>query len=342
MQKALLVVGLILLVACAETEPRSTTLTPTLVPTPTLTPTPLPTAAFTPMPTATPTPIPTATPTPRPIPRLPTPTPRPPLPEFASLAVQESQDPISSSLEIYIALLDEQHVAVASSPRPRIDVVITDLDGQELYSGNFRPSSSDFKTWTRSLTGERQRGYIVEVPKSEIERSTVGSNGAVRVRVDFDNIYFDLEATTRHLPEVSQPEKDARAFEQFVENAVILSGNSVQANRWTITATRAGCFTVNDQFGDVTSGIRIDLTILNTDDSIRSFYETTLLQLPSGITIEPSFNSTIRGKSTIPDVEERGYLFFEDLDCVQGDYRLVMSGFDGVYLDETFTLIPLS
>ena len=84
MQKALLVVGLlILLVACAEPEPTSTptpTLTPTLVPTPTLTPTPLPTATFTPTPTATPVPLPTATYTPTataiPTP-IPTATPRP-------------------------------------------------------------------------------------------------------------------------------------------------------------------------------------------------------------------------------------------------------------------------
>ena len=98
MQKALLVVGLlILLAACSEPEPTSTptpTLTPTLVPTPTptltpaptATPTPEPTATFTPTPTATPIPSPTATytptatatPTPSPTPTFtPTPTPTP-------------------------------------------------------------------------------------------------------------------------------------------------------------------------------------------------------------------------------------------------------------------------
>ena len=211
MQKALLIVALlILLVGCTEREPTPTstpsptstpiaTPTPTLVPTPTLTPTPLPTATFTPTPTPTPIPSPTATPTPWTLSLPPTPTPSPPLPEFASLAVQESQDPSSNSLEIYISLWDEQLVAVTSSPEPLFDIAITDLHGQELYSDLVVLSSSDLLSWTQPLTGERSRGYMVEIPKSEIERSTVGSNGTVRVRVQFSGRYFDLEATTRHL-----------------------------------------------------------------------------------------------------------------------------------------------
>ena len=87
-------------------------------------------------------------------------------------------------------------------------------------------------------------------------------------------------------------------------------------------------------------GIRIDFVIENTSSAISLFYETALLRTPADLTYDPSYSSTLLGKNTLPGVKEKGYLLFEDLDCNEGNYRIVFSNYESIYLDEYFIFLP--
>jgi len=172
----------------------------------------------------------------------------------------------------------------------------------------------------------------------DIKRSLSGNPGIISIYLDYGfSGYFELDGDTSDLPATYQAERDEYALEKFVENSVPLSGARHLTDSWIIYPTQAGCFSTFGLFGDKISGVRVDFEIENTSNSISSFYETSLLQAPSGLTSEPSFNSTLLGKSTLPGVIEKGFLLSEDLECHKGEYRIVLSNYWSVYLVEDFS-----
>ena len=300
---------------------------------PTLAPTSTPTPMHTPTPTPTLTPIPTPTPT---LTLIPTPTPIP-LPHWSSVSTQTEDNGIV--LAFYISLSNQDRSPVRTLPRGEatIAITITDLADEEVYSDEFQRTDTELARWTSRLSGQ-QSGFIIRIPKDEIERSFIGTAGTANVRVSFGLSYFELTTETRGLPEVSQEEKDAAALDRFLANSVQLSGETQESENWSVTPIQAGCFTIYKEYGGPKNGIRIDLAVVSKNDTVRPFYDDVLLRTPSEITVESSFESTILGKSVIPGVKERGFVFFEDLPCDSGEYRLIVSTYRGIYIDETFSL----
>ncbi len=173
---------------------------------------------------------------------------------------------------------------------------------------------------------------------SDIDRSLTGSTGKVTIYLDYGSTYFDYEFETNDLPEATEAMKTAASFDRYSETSVDLSQVNLLSRNWQLTPLKAGCYTEFGSYGRSEEGVRVDFEIKNLESKIRSFYDDALLRTPDGFTVEPDYSSTLRGLEPIPGLTEKGYLFFEDLDCLTGDYRIVLSNYSGVYHDEVFTL----
>ena len=223
---------------------------------------------------------------------------------------------------------------------PPGQLVLTLLDplDEELYQQEFELDRRDLMTWTTRSSGAQHVGYWLDVPMTEIQRSFTGAVGVVHIDLDYGDWYFDYDFETNDLPEATDAEKSAAALERFSETSVDLSQITVATTRWLLTPLKAGCYTEFGSYGNTTDGIRIDFEISNLDDSIETYYDDMLLRTPGNFTVEPDYSSTLRGLDVIPGISERGFIFFADLDCVSGEYRVVASTYQGMYLDEVFTL----
>ena len=249
------------------------------------------------------------------------------------------------TLEIYIELQDSAQKAIGSLPAGELSVRIQDPLGEELFSDEIKIRSTDLKKWSTRLSGENHAGIITRVPIREITRSLTGRIGTVHLRLEFTgrSVYFEYDFETNDLPEATDAEKTASSLDRFLESAINLSGTPHSESRWKVTPLQAGCFTSYGSYGSATDGVRIDFEIVNLSDSIRSWYDDLLLRTPDGFTVEPRYDSPLRGLDTIPDLPEKGFVFFDDLECTSGEYRIVASSYSGVYLDESFSLgLPTS
>ena len=259
-----------------------------------------------------------------------------PAPSHLQASTQESDT--GQTLEVYLTLTDYKQKPIATTPEAELTLRILDPVGTELYQGEFTLGQSDLRTWTTRFGAVSQAGFIIRIPHSDIDRSLTGSAGVVSIFLDYGNSFFDFEVETNDLQEASEAMKSAAAMEGYLETSVDLSQISVQARQWRETPLRAGCYTEYGSYGRTTDGIRIDFEVENLDDSISTWFRDVLLRTPDGFTIEPDYSSSLMGLEAIPNLPEKGYLFFEDLDCLLGEYRLVMSTYIDVYLDETFWL----
>lgn len=261
------------------------------------------------------------------------------MPSFASVSTQIGD--ADKVLDVYISLTDSEGQPVESTASATLRVRVEDRDKEEVFTGSFNLFESDLSGWSNRFSGKTFAGFIVPISLDEFERSLSGSTGTVFVNLDYGNQgYFELDNETTDIPTASQAEIDAHALEKFLEDSVELSNTTSSTFGWNITPTQAGCFSSYGLFGESVNGIRIDFEIENTSGAISSFYETILLQTPANLTSDPSYSSTLIGKSTLPGVKEKGYLLFEDLDCNEGDYRIVFSDYESTYLDEQFTFQP--
>lgn len=258
------------------------------------------------------------------------------MPSFASVSTQTGDT--DKEIDVYISLTDSEGEPVESTGSATLRVRFEDRDKKEVFTGSFNLSESDLSAWSNRFSGQNFAGFIVPISLDKFERSLSGSTGTVFVNLDYGNQgYFELDDETTDIPTASQAEIDAHALEKFLEDSVRLSNISSSTFGWNITPTQAGCFSGFGLYGANIEGIRVDFEIENTSESISSFFETILLQTPSGLTSEPSFNSTLIGKSTLPGVNVGAYLLFEDFECDAGDYRIVFSNYESIYLDEAFT-----
>ena len=242
------------------------------------------------------------------------------------------------TLEIYVALFDGESEPVDDVPPGQLVLTLLDPLDEELHQEDFELDRRDLMAWETRSSGAQHVGFILEVPMSEIQRSFTGVVGVVHIRLDYGTLYFEYDFETYDLPEATDAEKSAAALERFSETSVDLSQITVATTRWLLTPLKAGCYTEFGSYGNTTDGIRIDFEISNLDDSIETYYDDMLLRTPGNFTVEPDYSSTLRGLDVIPGISEQGYIFFADLDCVLGEYRVVASTSWEMYLDEAFTL----
>ena len=265
---------------------------------------------------------------------------RPYVPNPSFLTVQDYNDSINDSLAIYFALTDSSNEPVAKSPDASLVVELHDAAWTSLYEGSWDFQSSDRREWVTSA-GVKETGFTIEIPFSEIPRSLTGSSGFIKYRLTFvDGTYFDHYISTTILPAASESEKDAAALEGYLKGVVEMSGVHAATSAWQLAPTQAGCFTHYGTWGTPEHGVRVDFEIINRRESIRSWYDDALLIVPTGLTVEPDYSSPMTGLDVLPNVATDSYLFFKDLDCVAGTYRIVVSNYQEVFLDEAFTLDP--
>jgi len=288
---------------------------------------------------------------PTPTKRVPTPTKRVPkpteivltpdfMPSFAFASTYIDND--SGALLLYLSLQDAFHLPVESTGSATLKVRVEDRDETEVFTGSFNLTESDLSLWANNFTGNVSAGFIIPMPLDEFEPSLSGSStGTIFIDLDYGNlgsIVFNPEIS--NLPKAPQSEIDAIVLERFTEGAVALSNTTSTTDGWNITPIQAGCFSGIGLFEVPVEGIRIDFEIENTSDTIVAFYDTVILQGPGNLTHDLSFNSTLSSKNRLPGEKANGYLLFEDLDCNEGDYRIVFSNYKSIYLDEKFTILP--
>ena len=293
------------------------------------------------MPTAIPTPVPTSTPTPTATPRpKPTATPIPNDVEWVQGSSQDSSD--QSEIEFYIKMMDVDKARVQYVPGANFEISIADINGDEVYDRTFVRISSQSSGWSTIATGEQHVGYVISVKKSDIQRSYVSSNGFATINIVFpDSIFSGLEVSVSGLPEASEAEKTARSNELFESQSIAMSGNSYNADGWRVTPKFSGCHEGFNSYGGSLNGIRVDLSIQNLENTLNSFNDDGNLLLPSGLIVDHNYDSSISGLQLLPNSEGTGSFIFENVECIQGTYTLIMSDWLGnIYAQEQFSLLP--
>lgn len=278
-----------------------------------------------------------------------------PVPELVQIKTQLGDN--GRTFEVYVALSDVNGNPLTSVHGANLELTLSDLRGNELYKDEFVLRSRDFTTWTKTQFGnkEDQAGFTLEIPTADIERSLTGSRGKIGYRLDFGTgAYWDYEDDTGNLPEASKAEqaaaddkdflKSATEFsEDFARDNVAIVVNTVLEKGWFVVPKRAGCYELFDSRGNIEPGIRVDLEIGNGSNDVDTFYMDGLLQISNGLSVEASYKSTLRGM-TVPGFQSgkaeffEGYFFFEDVTCVIGEYRFMLSDYTGTHMDITFDL----
>jgi hypothetical protein len=253
--------------------------------------------------------------------------------------VASTQDGDSgSTMEVYIGLQNSTGDPIYSSKPAELSLTFVDASENELFSDNWDLTNSHLSSWTKTASGQKFKGFLIEIPMDSIDRSFTGSYGTLAIYLDYGSWYFEYDIDVSNLPEATDAEQEAFSFEQFMENSVPLSRVKTRSRDWRVTPLNAGCFTKMGNYGSIETGVRVDIELENTDNTINTFYDDSLLVIPGGATVDRAYDSTAVGADLIPGTTFNGYLFFEDLDCTAGTYRFVMSNWNGMYIDEEFTL----
>jgi len=87
--------------------------------------------------------------------------------------------------------------------------------------------------------------------------------------------------------------------------------------------------------------VRIQENTSNLENTLNSFNDGGNLLLPSGLIVDHNYDSSISGLQLLPNSEGTGSFIFENVECIQGTYTLIMSDWLGnIYAQEQFSLLP--
>ncbi len=282
-----------------------------------------------------------------------------PVPEFVRVDTNLGNN--GQTFEIYFILQDANDNPLQSVHGANLELIISDLRGNELYEADVVMRNRDLSTWTYTSFGNSvdEAGFYIPIPIGNIERSLSGSHGTVGWYLDFGSgLAWDYETETALLPTASEAEQAAADNEAFLKSATEFSDDFSRENAavvidtvfergWVVEPKRAGCYELFDTFGNAKPGIRVDLEVGNASLDVETFNMDALLETPSGFLVEESYDSSlflmdIPGNKPDNPKRYKGFYFFEGLDCVAGEYRFMLSEYSKTHMDISFDLPSVS
>lgn len=218
----------------------------------------------------------------------------------------------NDNLNVYFSLYkNDQKSFIASDGVAKI--TIKNKNNTILYSKDFTVSKADFKTYTKSLTGQTFSACMLEIPINEIAKSTISEGTISLVFSTTKSTFKELQDSILELPVYSADELQAIEDKEFSNNAISLDIEKTIPNYMSIKVKKIGLMTI-----DNVKYMRIDIYIKNLGNSSIQCYlpkahvlGSNSKQIDQADIYHYSYKNAFEGGDILPNGSKEGAIFFK-------------------------------
>jgi len=222
-------------------------------------------------------------------------------------------DSDEENLIVRFGFIDEQDNYTYNEGTASLRIV--DADKQEVYSSNINTSKTDFKKFTILLTGKNFLAAEYKIPLTQIKKSQSGSTGIAYLAFYAKNgATFEESSTLVYgLPAYSTEELEQLAEEEYKAKTITINQPQSKGN-WEVIVISAGFFTSN-AYWEEKEYFRIDFKVENKGTEKEYFSPNSMVLLDNkGNQYEDEYGGTLDTFTEIyPGVSKEGYILFKTI-----------------------------